>query len=166
MYGVRDDGLRRKLLQAKDLTLENCVSTCRASEVARVQASSMAEDTRQAKKETDSEIHLVSQRKQWMERGLRKSANVGTDQIRCQFCGSIHKRGPSQWPAYGQRCRYCNHFESQCHQKHDRKRERFVRAVADFEDEDDMMQETNMLSIEESQVDLLESDILMVSAHE
>ena len=79
--GVRYDGLRRKLLQAKDLTLENCVSTCRASEVARVQASSMAEDTRQAKKETDSEIHLVSQRKQWMERGLRKSANVGTDQI-------------------------------------------------------------------------------------
>ena len=104
-----------------------------------------------------------------MERGLRKSANVGTDQIRCQYCGSIHKRGPSQCPAYGQRCRYCkrlNHFESQCQQKQDRKRERFVRAVTDFEDEDSMMQETNMLSIEESQVDLLESDILMVSAHQ
>ena len=41
-----------------------------------------------------------------------------------------------------------------------------MRAVTDFEDEDSMMQETNMLSIEESQVDLLESDILMVNAHQ
>ena len=73
---------------------------CRASEVASFQASSLAEDARQVKKELDSEIHLVSHRRQWMERGQKKSANTGADQIRCQFCGSGHKRGPSHCPAY------------------------------------------------------------------
>ena len=76
--GVANDGLRKKLLQAKDLTLESCVSMCRASEVASFWASSMAEDARQVKKELDSEIHLVSHRRQWMERGQKKSANTGT----------------------------------------------------------------------------------------
>ena len=124
--GVADDGLRKKLLQAKDLTLESCVSMCRTSEVASFQASSVAEDTRQVKEELDSEIHLVSHRKQWMEREEKKSANTGTDQIRCQFCGRVHKRGPSHCPAYGQRCQCCkrlNHFESQCRLKHLQARE-------------------------------------------
>ena len=58
--------------------LESCVSMCRASEVASFWASSMAEDARQVKKELDSEIHLVSHRRQWMERGQKKSANTGT----------------------------------------------------------------------------------------
>ena len=42
-----------------------------------------------------------------------------------------------------------------------------MRAVADFGDADelDMIQETNMLSFDESRVKSLDSDILMVSAH-
>ena len=46
-------------------------------------------------------------------------------------------------------------------------RERSARAVADFGDADklEMIQETNMLSFDESRVMSLDSDVLMVSAH-
>ena len=38
----------------------------------------------------------------------------------CGFCGTKHKRGTSNCPAYGETCRYCqkkNHFERTCRKK-------------------------------------------------
>ena len=58
--GVRDNGLRKKLLQSDNLSLDGCVSTCRASELAGAQASSMTEELRSTRSEVESDIDMIS----------------------------------------------------------------------------------------------------------
>ena len=160
--GVRDDGLRKKLLQSDNLSLDGCVSTCRASELAGAQASSMTEELRSTRSEVESDIKYVANRKRWVDRRPQKSAEPGWS--RCEFCGGHHRRGPGQCPAYGQRCRYCkrmNHFESQCRLRNNWqsfKQERPVQIVSteDYAE----AEQTNMMQIEENES--VTADILMV----
>ena len=113
--GVGDDGLRKKLLQSDNLSLDGCVSTCGASELAGAQAWSMTEELRSTRSEVESDIKYAANRKRWLDRRPQKSAEPGWS--RREFCGGHHRCGPGHCPPYGQRCRYCkrmNHFESQC----------------------------------------------------
>lgn len=69
--GIRDDGVRKTLLQKRQLTLAVCIDACRAAEVATTQLKAMAEA------EEMPDINFVRPKKQ--EQGKR--------QVDCHYCG-------------------------------------------------------------------------------
>ena len=62
MCGVRDNALRRKLLQESKLALEKCVDICRATEATSAQLKEMAPNQQQ---QDSSEVDLVTQGYSW-----------------------------------------------------------------------------------------------------
>ena len=106
--GVRDKGIRRKLLQESGLTLSKCVDICRANEAAAAQLKDMAPG--QTNKE---EANTVTRRKIGRSRKYQRERLSAE----CKFCGRKHEQKRDKFPAYGQTCSACgktNHFATKC----------------------------------------------------
>ena len=102
--GIRDNSMRKKLLQEPKLTLDKCLDSCRAAEATKLQMQAM---TNQNKESSDVNTLKSSSEKS----NLRMVDDY-------KFCGKSHERNREKCPAYGKVCKKCkkeNHVASKCH---------------------------------------------------
>ena len=113
--GVRDNGVRRKLLQESELTLSKCVDICRANEATTAQLKDMA-----ASQTPEQEANAVNRKEGSKKPKSPKENGKGSkDQLsaECKYCGTKHERKRDKCPAYGKTCSSCgkpNHFAAKC----------------------------------------------------
>ena len=131
VLGVRDNEIRKRLLQKKKLSLSECIDMCLASEVTKTQLKAL---DKQGSEET---IHDVKQaKKAWRKRdkpdrprqrseeAKRDTANKSSRP--CRYCGRTHKVGREHCPVWGKFCAECgkkNQFADVCLQECKRKAE-------------------------------------------
>ena len=109
VLGIRDEAVRKKLLQEKKLTLSRAIDIGRSGETANLRLNEL-------KKPLEDEVNALRQNKKMWNNEQRKPRD--TRRGTCKYCGSNHKRGVC--PAYGQKCNNCgrqNHFAKVCLQK-------------------------------------------------
>ena len=113
--GVRDKGIRRKLLQESGLTLSKCVDICRANEATTAQLKDMTPG-----QTIEQEANAVNQKEDGKKPKAPKDSGKGSkNQLSadCKFCGRKHERKRDKCPAYGQTfsaCGKANHFAAKC----------------------------------------------------
>lgn len=133
--GIRDLEVKTKLLKEDDLTLEKCISICKASELAELQMKTLESE--------EEKIHGIKKYTNKYEKKKQdnsKNQNVNTAigsrtaaQQSCSRCGRVHQ--PRQCPAFNKDCNKCgkkNHFASMC-----RVTEPFIRTLVSNEDDND-----------------------------
>ena len=124
--GISDNGLRKKLLQESQLTLEKCMDYCRAAEAANSQLkeiSSHGPDTvnylsKPKKGKPQSQLQFRAQPK--LGRNIASSANKEMIMRDCKYCGWRHERKKEECPAFGKTCHSCggkDHFSNVCQQQ-------------------------------------------------
>ena len=116
---VRDERVRDRLLEQRELTLEKALDIIRSSEI-------KAEQAKAWHSIGDTDVHAMkkgTRTKQWGKRGSeaerirpRETTRATTGVVvNCSFCGKTHDRG--KCPAWGKKCRVCqglNHFAAKC----------------------------------------------------
>ena len=113
--GVRENGIRRKLLQESGLTLSKCVDICRANEATAAQLKDMAPT-----QITEQEANAVNQKESSKKpKTPKENGKDPKDQlsVECKYCGNKHERKRDKCPAYGKTCSSCgkaNHFAAKC----------------------------------------------------
>ena len=125
--GVRENSLRKKLLQTRDLTLSKCIDICRASETTNQQLRSMSQtdevhvirmkgDGKKCKENQRSKTKRLTAERKQLEQNNRSVS-------KCKFCGKAHRQIKEECPAWGKKCLKCNkanHFAAQCRSKQER----------------------------------------------
>ncbi|XP_060594095.1 uncharacterized protein LOC132748481 [Ruditapes philippinarum] len=105
VLGIRDNGLRKRLLQDDKLTLDKCIDMCRAAEASSSKVKSLSKHA-----SPDEDVQVVKpKRKQLLAKNDQSSKK------KCKYCGKNCAKG--KCPAFGQKCRSCgkfNHFASEC----------------------------------------------------
>ena len=122
VFGVRDNGVRKRLLQERSLDLSRCIDICRTHE----------NTTSQMKLVTDTgeEVHRVEERRHFTNKRQRGRGQFRQQKqerttfptptrpiVNCEFCGRQHERKKEMRPAWGQICSKCNkrnHFSRCC----------------------------------------------------
>ena len=122
VFGVRDNGVRKRLLQEHSLDLSRCIDIWRTHE----------NTTSQMKRITDTgeEVHRVDERRHFtnkrqygrgqfrQQKQERTTFPTPTRPIvNCKFCGRQHERKREMCPAWEQVCGKCNkrnHFSRCC----------------------------------------------------
>ena len=139
VMGIRDEALRSKLLQIRQLDLKMCIDCCRAFESSQLQTRAMNKGQHQHQED----IHWVSkkpQKKAWTPR-------KPLEKKKCGYCGKTHVPDKQQCPAFGKECSKChrsNHFAAVCKQT---KQQAKVHAVCMPDDDYILMvEEENKLS--------------------
>ena len=126
--GIRENGLRKRLLQESALPLKRCVDMCRAAETTVAQTKVM---------NAKDEIHRVGidgRRREQEKRATDPKKPVGT--VECKFCGRQHDKYKYKCPAYGKTCANCgkeNHFARKCKSTRIKARGKEVNQVEDNE---------------------------------
>ena len=95
--GVRDSGLRKKLLQVPELTHEKCIDMCRSAEATSTQLEAMSAQISHVP--LPPEVNFVKK----PSKGAYKSPIVKD----CRFCGQTHEMERSKCPAFGKMCSVC-----------------------------------------------------------
>ncbi|GBM24162.1 Uncharacterized protein K02A2.6 [Araneus ventricosus] len=103
VLGIRDSGLKERLLRESGLGLEKAIEIVRAAETNREQLHSM-------KEETAAQINSVKRNRR------QNQPKQSSQEYECKKCGRKHK--PRECPAYGKMCAKCdkNHFAAKCFQ--------------------------------------------------
>ena len=107
VLGIRDESIRKKLLQEKKLSLSHAVDIGTSGET-----TSMASGT-------NEEINSLKIKRTNNGRSRRERETIRS----CRYCGGSHRRGDC--PAYGQTCKKCgrrNHFSQVCLQRNSSQR--------------------------------------------
>ena len=125
VVGVRENGLRKKLLQTRELTLSNCIDICRASESTNQQLKSMTmsqDDVHALRMKNNGKKNNDKERRRPKEsRSVdRQYKEKQSSMLKCKFCGKTHRRRKEECPAWKKNCLKCgkaNHFASQCRSK-------------------------------------------------
>ena len=102
--GIRDNSLRKKLLQEPKLTLDKCLDSCRAAEATKLQMQAMTNQNNES-----SDVNALKSSSE------KSNVRMVDD---CKFCGKSHERNREKCPAYGKVCKKCkkeNHVASKCH---------------------------------------------------
>ena len=121
VIGIRESALQKKLLERKDLTLNSCIDTCRASE----STSKQVRDINQAEFR-----HVVRAAKQSLMRSKQvmtakssqtydRNARNALPTISRKFCGKTHIWKKGKCLTWGKQCTKCgtrNHFAIKCPQ--------------------------------------------------
>ena len=108
VYGIRDTGTRKKLLQEAGLTLQRCIDTCRSAETTATQMKAMS---------GKEDVNTLSQRTKQGSRGKNKSRPKF---VECKYCGRKHERSRGKCVAFGKECTKCgkaNHLAKVCRQE-------------------------------------------------
>ena len=124
VLGVKEDQLRKELLQKRKLSLGEAVDHCRSYE-ASAQAMQSIVDEKEA-------VHKIKMKRQYQTLKTKKT---------CYFCGEIHKLGDRHdCPAWGKKCTKCgrnNHIKSVCGKVPWIKNKQPVHAMEDSYSEDE-----------------------------
>ena len=120
--GVDSKKLRDKLLMK---AIEGGLTLTTAVKVGR-EVTAAAEHMKEVGNELSEGVHKMYVRQEAANSNARRgetnrpepgAAGSKRDQSECNFCGWNHKKGASNCPAWGKRCKYCdrmNHFEAKC----------------------------------------------------
>ena len=111
VLGIRDETIRKKLLQEKKLTLSRALDIGRSSETTNLRQKELKKPLG-----TEEEVNALKQNEMMGNERQRKCRD--TRRGNCKYCGSNHQRGAC--PVFGQRCNNCgrqNHFVKVCLQK-------------------------------------------------
>ena len=117
--GIKNQGLKERLLRETDLNLTKAVYICRAAEVSREQVKSLSDKTPanvDAVRKDDQRDQRTKQHDPQGERPTRRPHNKT-----CGNCGKSHER--KQCPAYGNTCNSCGkngHFAKLCRSRKNR----------------------------------------------
>ena len=141
VLGVRDNALRKKLLQVRSLTLNACIDTCRSTEATASQVKAIS---------GEHDVHQLRDNKRFPSRKGKNDRNVATksrgkSHKKCLFCGNEHPLKRDKCPAWGQKCSGCggrNHFTSVC----EKTKPKRIHGISEHNDES---------SSEESEIELL-----------
>lgn len=129
--GILDNDLRRRLLQHSDLSLNSCISKCRAAESTQMHLKAMiSPDNVNAMKREQQKTTSVDKRMGTSGMDRPKSSRLRE----CKFCGRKHIFGREHCPAWGKVCSYCkkkNHFSARCPRKQSIKTLRYDNFVVD-----------------------------------
>ena len=112
VLGIRDETIRKKLLQEKKLTLSRALDIGRSGETTNLRLKELKKPVG-----TEEEVNALKQNKMMGNERRRKFRDTRRGG-NCKYCGSNHQRGAC--PAFGQRCNNCgrqNHFAKVCLQK-------------------------------------------------
>ena len=104
--GIRENTVRKRLLQESGLTLKKCMDIARGAESAAAKVKAMG---------NEEQIHGVKQKKfqPKPKRGQSRSRKF----IDCHYCGQRHEQDRNKCDAYGKTCERCglkNHVASTC----------------------------------------------------
>ena len=105
--GVRDNGMRKKLLQVPELTCDKCVDICRSAEATSTQLEAMTGQSSHSP--PPSVVNKVSK--------TPKQPGKPPVLRECRYCGQSHEKARAKCPAFGKVCNNCkkeNHFASKC----------------------------------------------------
>ena len=136
ILGVKNDRSRKKLLEKKDLTLDNALDILRTQELTDIRALDMtteeanvnrvkAKKTKPPKTQTeDTTPHKhTSGKKRTPPWKSREKSSGNPDNVytrECKFCGTVHEMKKSACPAVGKKCTKCGrdgHFAKKCHSR-------------------------------------------------
>ena len=145
VLGVRDDQLRKEMLQRRKLSLQEAIDHCKAYESSE-QAMQSIVDEKEA-------VHKIKMKRQYQTLKTKKT---------CYFCGEIHRLGDRRdCPAWGKKCTKCgrnNHIESVCGKAPWIKNKQSVHAMEDScseeEDEDEELAYTVSTSHQQNTQDI------------
>jgi len=113
VIGVRDNTVRKKLLNMPKLTLKECIDLCRTHESTSQQLKTMSQQ----------EVSAVSSKLAKQGNSRPQSKHIQPQpatphtEIQCLFCGKKHVKDRRECPAWGKKCSNCqklNHFAAVC----------------------------------------------------
>ncbi|XP_033123153.1 uncharacterized protein LOC117121877 [Anneissia japonica] len=107
--GIRDDDIRKELLNESTLTLESCIKMVKSFEATAKQAKTMSHSG--STNSVNHDVSYISKRKQGTTKKFQGNRKP------CKFCGQTHVWGRDNCPAYDKRCSSCGnkgHFEIKC----------------------------------------------------
>ena len=84
LLGINDSALQRDLLKIRNLTLQQCIDTCRANENANLQNKMMKPES----------VNKITKK-------------VSSRTAKCKFCGKYHEFKKDKCPAFGKICAKC-----------------------------------------------------------
>lgn len=103
-----DNALRERLLRENGLTLDKCVSMCRAAETTRPQAKEL--------RRGETIVHAIHKEQRKKKTFTKqKDPKEKSAEFKCGKCGGSHK--PKSCPAFGKLCNHCgknNHYADCC----------------------------------------------------
>ena len=116
VLGVKNNNLRKRLLQERKLDLKKCIDICRSSEAASSQLKNISDGTNDNTHDVNR-VHDHAKKPQRKTKNDRHPRNDHLKKKTCLFCGKSHPFKKEQCPAWGKRCQKCNgrnHFSSVC----------------------------------------------------
>ena len=130
VVGIRDNNIRKRLLQVSKLTLKDAIDICRSYESTCLQLKAMSQE---------AEVHKVDKAKPGFERSLKRvGGEVSRKVTTCKFCGKSHPMNKLMCPAWGKTCNACgrkNHFALMCSVK-PRERRESLKCVEDVDSDE------------------------------
>ena len=131
--GVNSNATRKKLLQVRGLTLNQCLDMCRSNEATNSQMKTIS---------GSDAVHKIGEGKKQGRKPPRNGKNDWNaskkppvkSQKKCLFCGESHPLKKDKCPAWGQKCSGCggrNHFKRVCKKSKSRK----VHGISDIPEE-------------------------------
>ncbi|XP_022807033.1 uncharacterized protein LOC111344101 [Stylophora pistillata] len=144
VLGVNNNAIRKKLLQVRGLTLNQCIDTCRSNEATTSQMKAISGSDAVQKLGEEAKQRRKPSRNWKNERNVPKKP-PGKPQKKCLFYGGLHVLLKDKCPAWGQKCSVCggrNHFKSVCRKSKSRE----VHRISETPEE---------LSSEESDIEFL-----------
>lgn len=148
--GIKDNAVRKKLLQEADLSLQRCVDICRAAEktATHIKSMNLQDEVNALNKPYRKPLKTNTPHKEQRKGGKPHHAGGKPHHTRktlCSFCGYQHPREKEACPAHGKVCANCgnkNHFKSVCRQPEKR--------VHLLEDCDSTTSDYEILSVEQT----------------
>lgn len=135
VVGIRENNVRKKLLQENKLTLAKCINICRANEKTSQQLKAMSQESEDVNsfqsKAPKSEGYIP--KSQSKGRGQTRAKPIGL--INCKFCGRTHPKRKEDCPSWGKNCVGCgekNHFIALCPNVKSRKQQKSSIHAVDF----------------------------------
>ena len=152
VVGLRDNSVRKRLLQESKLTLKFTIDICKSSETTHRQLKAMnSDDVSYMKnvKKTDTAGQAAAGYQK------KKRYNFKT-QKECTFCGNKHPRKKELCPVYGKICSKCqlrNHFAVKCltkegHKKDSQTSKKRLHTIEDYSKDEDLEVSDYMMSID------------------
>ena len=117
VIGIRDNTVRKTLLQKRNLTLNDAVDVCKAAEAAKQQMSNMGVIAEENVHKVQSTRDKFSKNLHHRDQGATQDKQSTQNYIECKFCGRKHKFIKELCPAWGSTCSKCgkmNHFKIKC----------------------------------------------------
>ena len=117
VLGIRDESIRKKLLQEKKLSLSRAVDIRRSGETTSMRLKELK--NKAVASGTNEEVNALKIKRTNNGRSRRERETICS----CRYCGGSHRRGDC--PAYGQTCKKCgrrNHFSQVCLQRNSSQR--------------------------------------------